>query len=210
MVRESLAAVERGEHVIEYRGAQMLKFEADLARYERLIDSTRPSCIVETGSHRGASARWFADRPGVDLVVSIDLADEPPLSIDMSDGIVWLTGKSSTDPATIERVRGLVEGHRTMVVLDSFHGAPYVGHEIELYGPLVSPGCALVVEDGLYDLAGPEVLAAHGMAQLVTGGPLAAVREHLIPSYRWWRAPGGLLDVGSPLTQNVDGWWIKL
>ncbi len=34
-----------------------------------------------------------------------------------------------------------------MVVLDSDHSAAHVGKELEIYAPLVTPGCYMVVED---------------------------------------------------------------
>jgi cephalosporin hydroxylase len=54
---------------------------------------------------------------------------------------------SSTDPGVVEQVRGLAEGKRVMVVLDSDHKQPHVAEELRVWGDLVSPGCYLVVED---------------------------------------------------------------
>lgn len=219
-VRQSLAAIARGEHRTECMGVGMLKLPTDLARYRTLIECTRPECIVETGSGEGGSALWFASQPGVKMVISVDIkATSPkppadPAARSAYDRIAWVNGASSVDPDMFESVFGVMNRWpwiaRTMVVLDSLHTAPHVAEEIRLYGPMVTPGCALVVEDGLYDHAPPEVLAEHGMAELAElGGPTVAIAAHLTRRPEWRRALDELLDVASPITQNIDGWWIR-
>lgn len=207
-IRESLAAVDRGHHLSEYRGRQVLKLQSDLLRYEAVIEHTRPQVIIETGTHEGGSALWFLDRPGVEMVVTVDLKVRRYLN--RQPGLSCVLG-DSIDPSVFGAVR-ILSGHgtlRTMVVLDSLHTVKHVEAEIDLYGPLVTPGCALVVEDGLYDKAGPERLEREGMSELIDGGPLAAIRSRLVGRSGWRRASPELLDVGSPWTQNVDGWWIR-
>lgn len=208
-IEASLTAVARNDHVIRYLGIPMFKLMPDLWRYELLIKATQPQVIIETGSHRGGSARWFADQPGVEMVVSVDVNPDPPLPDELSSRILWVTGNSSIDPGMFAAVfGGGMGGKRTMVVLDSDHSAAHVKREIELYSPLVTAGCALVVEDGLFDYADRMQLRREGMRSLITGGgPARAIRATLA---RWsdWRPADGL-SVGSPLSQNVHGWWVR-
>lgn len=208
-IAASLAAVDHRQHVTEYRGLEMLKFRADLERYALLIEQTRPEVIIETGTYTGASARWFADQPGVQLVVTVDVVGTA--EHDSASRIFPIIGHS-TDFLTAGMVKIAANNRydrlpRAMVVLDSDHSAPHVAREIELYGPLVTPGCALVVEDGLFDHATAEMLRRWGMPELIDGnGPGKAVRDGL-DAPDWRRADGLVVD--SQLTQNVDGWWIR-
>jgi cephalosporin hydroxylase len=203
-VGESLAAVRRGEHISTYHRRQMLKLRADLARYELLIRATQPTAIVETGTHEGASSAWFATRPGVRIVVTLDVRRP---TAHLGPGVVGVFGKSSTSPRSV-RVPRLVAGHRVMVVLDSDHSARHVRSEIETYASLVTPGCALVVEDGLFDHADLDTLIEQGMPEIAeSGGPYRAIVDRLHDDREWSRAEN--LGVGSSLSQNIDGWWIR-
>lgn len=109
--------------------------------------------------------------------------------------MTWLVGPS-TDAATLKRVEAAVAGRRCMVVLDSDHSAAHVAAEILLYGPLVSPGCHLVVEDGIVRwLDIPKFV----------GSPLDAIEEHLAGNSEWERDVK--VETMHPATMYVAGWW---
>jgi len=181
----------------------MLKFTQDLDRYTAVIEATRPEVIVETGTRTGASARWFADHDVDVITVDIDNPDGPKT---LRGTGVRFVGGSSTDPAVVERVRELVGGRRCMVSLDSDHSAPHVRREIEAYGPLVSPGCYLVVEDTVFGY-GEDAKIQHGMGGL-EGSPLDAVLSHLVGNPDWARDVA--IEQTHPIGSNPAGWWVKL
>lgn len=184
----SLASVSR-----QYGGA-MCKLHEDLNRYQRVITADQPEVIIECGTWRGASARWFAAF-GVD-VITIDIVRQQEAQGD-EDRITWITG-SSADPDIAAHVAELVAGRRTMVVLDSDHSADHVATEIALYSPLVSPGCHLVVEDAIvrWIVGGPEI-----------GSPLDAIEELLMdnPAFKRDEETEALY----PVSMYPYGWWIK-
>jgi cephalosporin hydroxylase len=185
-VQASLAALGR-----QNREGQPVKIWEDLDRYERVLAQTKPEVLVECGTYAGDFARWVA-RHGVD-VVTIDIAPQDvPRPGD--ERITWLTA-NTTSSWVIGQVSRLVAGRRTMVVLDSNHSVDHVSLEIKHYGPLVTPGCYLVVEDGIvawYD---------DGVS---VGSPLKAIEELLGSSPVWERD----LDIEAlhSVSMNPSGW----
>ena len=167
-----------------------VKVWEDLDRYRSVVAADQPEVIVETGTHLGGSARWFAAL-GVD-VVSIDTLQR---NLDRQSRVRWLIG-NSIDPNVVDEVRQLVADRRTMVVLDSDHSADHVRAEIAAYGPLVTVGCHLVVEDGI-----ARFMDGH------SGDPLVAIENTLIDDPDWVRD----VDTESmhPVTMYPAGWWIR-
>jgi cephalosporin hydroxylase len=47
-----------------------------------------------------------------------------------------------------------VGGRRAMVILDSAHLTDHVRKELEMYAPIVSPGCYLIVNDTYFEEMG--------------------------------------------------------
>ena len=87
---------------------------------------------------------------------------------------------------------------RVLVVLDDDHSAPHVLAELAAYGPLVTPGNYLVVEDT--DVNGHPVMPGHGP------GPREAVEEFLRTTDDF------IVDHGRGkflLTYFPDGWLRK-
>jgi len=204
-VAASLAALDAGEHVQRIEGTPMWKLSVDLDRYARVIAATRPDVVVETGTMWGGSALWF-ERQGVD-VVTIDVDPQPvtPEARAACSRTTWINGRS-TDVATFERVEALVAGRHVMVSLDSEHSAPHVTNEIRMYGWLVSPGCYLVVEDGIFDLAATDEEQACGGALIPqAGGPLQAIAALLMNNPDWQRDED--IERAHPLSLYPAGWW---
>ncbi|GAB1360964.1 hypothetical protein MASR1M32_02000 [Rhodobacter sp.] len=67
----------------------------------------------------------------------------------MSKRVVMIEG-GSVDEDTLAKVRAEIpDGAKVMVVLDSDHSRNHVLAECRAYGPLVTPGCYMVVADTL-------------------------------------------------------------
>jgi len=205
-VTASLATFDIGGQVTEFAGVPMWKLAADLGRYASVIAATRPQVLVETGTMWGGSALWF-ECQGLD-VVTVDVDSTPVnTAYRLCERTTFVVG-DSTDPVIVERVAAQVDGRRCMVVLDSEHSAPHVAAEIRAYGPLVSPGCYLVVEDGIFDLAPtPEGQARGGALLPVVGGPLRAVADVLAPDPCWRRDEA--IEKAFPLSYFPAGWWMR-
>ncbi len=130
-------------------GVPVYKNPLDLFIFQEIISETRPEVIVETGTHSGGSALYFAsvcDLLGGGEVVSIDIEDAKAI-YPAHPRITYLGGRSSTDPDVLREIGARVEGRRTMVILDSDHSQRHVEAELRAYAPLVSEGCYLIVED---------------------------------------------------------------
>jgi len=152
-------------------GHDAQKCPLDLWIYQEIIFENKPDFIVETGTYMGGSAMFLAsmlELLGNGMVITIDVyqsKDRP-----QHQRISYLTG-SSTDIDVFAHVRGVVEGSRVMVILDSDHSKQHVLDELNLYGQLVTPAQYLIVEDTningnpVYDDFGP--------------GPFEAVKEFL-------------------------------
>jgi cephalosporin hydroxylase len=178
----------------------IVKHADDLARYAHIIEVTRPEVVVECGTRGGWSAQWFADR-GSD-VITIDVQPAGP-DRPRHDRLTYVSG-SSVHAKTYDLVRGMVAGRWCMVSLDSDHSEAHVRREIELYRELVSPGCYLVVEDGVIDwLPSPK---PHG-CDVYTGSVLAAIEGTVAGDDRFVRDLR--VEMLTPATMSPAGWWLR-
>jgi cephalosporin hydroxylase len=144
----------------------------DLWTIQETIGEVQPALLIECGTHRGGSALFYAhlfELLGKGRVVTIDVESMHQLS---HARIRFLIG-SSTDLAIVRVVRDEVaqSAGPIFVILDSNHAADHVFREMELYGPLVTPGSYLLVQDGIMDLM--DILRGPGP------GPLAAIQKFL-------------------------------
>lgn len=173
------------------------KDQADLDRYAQIIETTVPEVIVETGTRRGFSANWFAEQLGVERVLTID-NDPGQIVAPAKPGVIRLVGESR-DPDILDDVWRLTVGRRTMVSLDSDHSRVHVATEIELYASFVTPGCYLVIEDGVYHF--------HNSHEY-DGDPLQAISA-IMPS-RTDFVRDLTIEGRFPVTGAIAGWWRKV
>lgn len=185
-----------------FNGRKMWKTADDLERYTRIIEVTKPQLIIETGTRWGGFAEWASVCFGV-KVITIDV--QPVVSAGpLPPSVTVILGDSVRDEI-VERVAHLAHGKRTMVVLDSDHHAPHVRREIRAYGPMVTPGCYLVVEDGFSDLCGLTVARRCGNRIPEDGGPLHAIATELAGAEGWTR-DREIEDLTS-VSHHPAGWW---
>jgi cephalosporin hydroxylase len=152
-------------------GHPFWKCPLDAWVYQEIIFDTKPDVLVEAGTYKGGSALYFAsifDLLGRGRVISIDIKDfHPP----QHPRISYLLG-STTSPEIFQGIKSSIRpGERVMVSLDSDHHKDHVLSELKLYGPLVTPGCYMVVEDT--DINGHPLIDNEGP------GPMEAVVEFL-------------------------------
>lgn len=161
---------------LTWRGVRILKCPEDLFMYQEIIYRTRPNVIVETGVAFGGSALFLADMCKLMrhharvLAIDVTLANVQETTRRHA-GIELLEG-DSVGLSGFAGVRDRIQtADRVMVVLDSDHSKVHVLKELELYAPLVTPGCYLIVED--------TNINGHPVAPGWGDGPYEAVEEFL-------------------------------
>lgn len=200
-----------GDYENSIGGLRTWKLHDDMQRYFEIIEATRPEVIVETGTKFGGSALWFKAVGGqlgyeIDVItVDIDKTFSEQARREFP-GIHWIIG-DSLDPAVFLAVTDLIDGRRTMVSLDSEHAAPHVAAEINTYGPLVTPGCYLVVEDGIFDLVDTKYAHLGGSRIPAEGGPLLAIGQTLARDSTWKR--DAKIENLTSRSHHPAGFWLK-
>lgn len=152
-------------------GRPIQKSPLDCWVYQEILFELRPDLIVETGTYLGGSALFFAhlcELLGHGEVVTIDrqrrgIVDHPRVTQLVGD-----TLSRGVLDAVAERA---AKARCVLVALDDDHSAPHVLRELAAYGPLVTPGSYLIVEDT--NVNGHPVMPGHGP------GPHEAVEEFL-------------------------------
>jgi cephalosporin hydroxylase len=155
-----------------FLGTNVWKNPFDLWVYQEMLSELRPEVIIECGTAYGGSALFLAsmcELLGTGQVVSIDIEqrDVPPPE---HPRITYLIGSSTSDEI-VSQVTALAAGKSTLVILDSDHSRAHVLRELERYGPLVSEGSYIIVEDS--NVFGHPVDRHHGP------GPMEAIHDYL-------------------------------
>lgn len=187
----------------------ILKTAEDLERYDWIIKTTKPEVVVECGTATSASAAWFA-RQGLD-VITIDMvprmADRGVIAKTwpmLIERITWLTG-STLDENVLARVGKLVGERRCMVSLDSDHTQAHVEAEIRAYQGFVSPGCYLVVEDGIFRYAEPQQWHMWHFGDPSKGTPLDAIESALVDHPDFVRDTS--IEMMHEISHHPGGFW---
>ena len=171
-----------------WMGVPIIQMPADILATQEVIWATKPDVIIETGVARGGSVLFMASLlemigKGKVIGVDIDIRAHNRDSIEqhsMSKRVVLIEG-GSVDADTLDRVRAEIpEGAKVMVVLDSDHSRDHVLAECRAYGPLVTPGCYMVVADTIVAHL-PETSKARSRSRTLEVGndPAEAARLYL-------------------------------
>lgn len=176
----------------DWLGLPIIQYPQDVMAIQEIVWRTKPDLIIETGVARGGSLILYASllkligNEGRVIGVDIDIRPHNRQSIEehpLADAIQLIQG-SSIDEATVAAVREQVKGAgRVMVVLDSMHTADHVLRELELYSPLVTEGCYLIVFDTVIEFMPPETVAHRPWGQ--GNSPYNAVEQFLETSSRF-------------------------
>lgn len=192
---------------VRWMGQPVLKSPFDLWVYQQILVDCRPDVLIETGTHHGGSALYFstvAQLAGLDMdVVTIDF--NPKIAYEAAARRIHSIAGISTTSETLAKVREFLRGRtasdrdpNVMVVLDSDHSMDNVTRELKLYGPFVTPGQYLVVEDT--NVNGHPVLPEYGP------GPHEAVEAFLLEHRDFRRDPTREQFL---FTQNPGGWLVR-
>lgn len=186
-------------------GFPILQWPTDMVVLQQIIFEQRPHVIVETGTHRGGSAIYYASLLRLlegGRVVSVDLGiqDEVRRAIAASPfaGMITLVQGDSKSPEIVRRVGEVIGGEsNVLVALDSDHSRAHVLAELRAYCGFVPAGGYLIAMDtichDLWDLP-------NGARAWKQNNPLRAVedflREH--PEFESDRARGKFLVTYAP------------
>lgn len=156
-----------------WMGQLMMQWPQDIIAYQELLWKLKPQLVIETGTGGGGCTFFFASVLDQMVRMGVLQEDYEIVSIDYQENevsivhprVTFLKGDSESSEI-IEAVRQRWNSDKTTVVfLDSAHDQAHVLKEMESYGPLVSIGSYMVVEDTWLSYSGGD-----------TQGPLAAVR----------------------------------
>jgi cephalosporin hydroxylase len=181
-----------------WNGLRITKLPADCFAIHTLLHRCRPQVVVELGSSLGGSAAFiasFAAAAGIEQIVSLDIGtwDRPSL-----DKVQWIAG-DDTSEAVVSEVRSIIGSRSCSLIIDADHRAPHVAKELALYGGMITPGQALVLEDTHVDVLNFRKFHADG-------GPLRAMQAWLPSHPEFQLVP----DIEPYVTTNPFGYWRRV
>jgi cephalosporin hydroxylase len=182
---------------LTWLGKQIWQPPLDLWTLQEVIVELRPSVLLETGTNQGGSALFYAhlfDSLGSGRVITVDIER---MHSHQHERVEFLVGSSVDERVlfTMREAANSAEGH-VMVVLDSDHSAEHVLKELRAYGPLVTSGSLMFVQDGVIDTL--------PMYEAFRPGPLRAVESYLAETSEF--EVDRRLEQRFLVTQHPSGW----
>lgn len=170
-----------------WMGRPVIQLPEDMIRIQEVIYAIKPDVIIETGVAHGGSLIFYASlckamEKGRIVGIDIEIRPHNRAAIEAHEmmPLITLVEGSSTDPAIVGKVRGMIKpGETVLVLLDSNHSYAHVMAELEAYGPMVTPGSYIVATDGIMkDLVG----APRSESDWAVNNPHAAARDFVAKS----------------------------
>lgn len=158
-------------------GVPSLQNPCDNWIMQEIIAEVKPDFIIETGTFQGGTTLFYAtvlsqvNPKGKVLSIDLHPKAEKASGFKVFQEHVEVIQGDCVSRKLIHQIRKRVSGHKVLVTLDSDHIKKHVLKEMRAYGPLVSVGSYLVVQDT--NVNGHPVFADFGE------GPYEAVQEFL-------------------------------
>lgn len=152
-------------------GRPIQKSPLDCWVYQEILFELRPDLIIETGTYLGGSALYFAhlcDLLGHGEIITVDRQQRGTVD---HPRVTQLVGDALSAEVLVVVAARAAAARSVLVALDDDHSADHVLRELAAYGPFVTPGSYLVVEDT--NVNGHPVMPGHGP------GPHEAVERFL-------------------------------
>lgn len=167
----------------KWNGVDFWQTPEDILAIAEAIYQSKADLVIESGIHVGGGLEFYStvlSSNPMGYVVGVDVNIEAARAVEAQHpGRMKLISGDSAAAKTVEAVRSMIGGRRTLVILDSNHTAGHVAKELELYAPMVSPGSYLIVMDGIIKfLVGTYQIPADA----ATNNPDAAI-ERFLPSH---------------------------
>ena len=139
---------------LRWRGHRIQQNILDLWEVQEALTVVNPALLIETGTKYGGSALFYADLFRLlgsnGRVRTIDLGRRCSFIDPKIDFVIG----NSVDPHVVKETAAKAQeaGGPVVVILDSGHSQDHVLQEMTLYGPLVTAGSFMLVQDGIIDL----------------------------------------------------------
>jgi cephalosporin hydroxylase len=193
-------------------GRPVIQFPQDLLAVQEIVWKVQPDLIIETGIARGGSLIFSASllellgNDGRVVGIDVDIRPHNRAEIErhpMAKRITMIEGSSVADHV-VAKVRDIASlSTRALVLLDSNHSMEHVGRELELYGPLVTPGSYLVAFDTIIGCMpegfsqgrpwGPKDNPLVAVQRFLEGNPEFEIDQEIDSKLLITSAPGGYL-----------------
>lgn len=142
----------------KWMGRPIIQLPQDMMAMQEILWDVKPDLVIEAGIAHGGSILYYASilellGHGEVIGIDVDIRAHNRAAIEahpMSKRVRLIEG-SSIAQEVIETVRGLAQGKRVVVVLDSNHTHAHVLAELLAYAPLVCVGGYCVVMDTLIE-----------------------------------------------------------
>ena len=142
----------------KWMGRPIIQLPQDMMAMQEILWDVKPDLVIEVGIAHGGSILYYASilellGHGEVIGIDVDIRAHNRAAIEahpMSKRVHLIEG-SSIAQEVIDKVRGLAQGKRVVVVLDSNHTHDHVLAELRAYAPLVCVGGYCVVMDTLIE-----------------------------------------------------------